>query len=103
MARSPDDGRAGSMAEYTGAGGGVQRLGAIGYAGPRSFPSRAGGGSGRGSGGEGPQRREPRAQLAPGATIAGPAIVEERESTVVIGPGAGARSTSFGTWAGIWA
>ena len=29
-----------------------------------------------------------RYKLAPGATFVGPAIVEERESTVVIGPGA---------------
>jgi N-methylhydantoinase A len=28
-----------------------------------------------------------RYRLAPGARIAGPAIVEERESTLVIGPG----------------
>jgi N-methylhydantoinase A/oxoprolinase/acetone carboxylase beta subunit len=29
--------------------------------------------------------------LAPGMTLAGPAIVEERESTTVIGPGSRAR------------
>jgi N-methylhydantoinase A len=32
-----------------------------------------------------------RYRLAPGAAFAGPAIVEERESTVVLGPGARAR------------
>jgi len=32
-----------------------------------------------------------RYKLAPGATFVGPAIVEERESTVVIGPGGRAR------------
>jgi N-methylhydantoinase A len=32
-----------------------------------------------------------RYKLAPGATFAGPAIVEERESTVIVGPGARCR------------
>jgi N-methylhydantoinase A len=35
--------------------------------------------------------------LAPGSTLAGPAIVEERESTVVIGEGAGLRVDPIGT------
>jgi N-methylhydantoinase A len=30
-----------------------------------------------------------RYQLAPGTVLSGPAIIEERESTVVVGPGAG--------------
>ena len=36
-----------------------------------------------------------RYRLAPGATFVGPAIVEERESTVVIGPGGRARVDDF--------
>jgi N-methylhydantoinase A len=36
-----------------------------------------------------------RYSLPPGAEVLGPAIVEERESTVVIGPGARARVDTF--------
>ena len=32
--------------------------------------------------------------LAPGATFNGPAIVEERESTLIVGPGAACRDRS---------
>jgi N-methylhydantoinase A len=38
-----------------------------------------------------------RYRLAPGAAVAGPAIVEERESTTVVGPGASARVAGDGS------
>jgi N-methylhydantoinase A len=37
-----------------------------------------------------------RARLAPGATISGPAVVEEEGSTLVIGPGGAGRVAASG-------